>query len=126
MAVDWMTDLPDWLIPHHAAILAKLDTILSNQERLLTMGTTISTDLTALQAAVANDATIEASAITLLNGLSAQLATALAAAQAAGATPAQVQGFADLVTALGTNSTALAAAVTANTPAATPPATPTP
>ena len=71
-----------------------------------------------LQATVANDTTVEQSAITLISGLATQLQAALAAAQAAGATPAQLQSLADLQTQITSNSTALAAAVTANTPAA--------
>lgn len=64
-----------------------------------------------LKAAVAAEATVEASAISLLNGLSAQLTAALS-----GNNPsADVQAVIDNINA---NTTSLAAAVTANTPAA--------
>jgi hypothetical protein len=65
-------------------------------------------DLTALQTEVANNTTVEASAITLIQGF----ATAL---QAAGTDPV---ALAALVTTLQTNDAGLAAAVAANTVAA--------
>lgn len=61
-----------------------------------------------LQQKVNDEATVEASAITLLEGLSAQLA-------AAKNDPAKVQAIADQLDA---NKTALAASVLANTPSA--------
>lgn len=61
-----------------------------------------------LTAAVTADQTVESSAITLIQGLAAQLA-ALPSSPALEA----------IVTSLNTNASALAAAVTANTPAAT-------
>ena len=67
-----------------------------------------------LTTAVANDTTVSGSIITLLNGVAAQLAAALAANN-----PAAIEA---LVTQLNANAAAMAAAVTANTPAA-PPAT---
>lgn len=63
-----------------------------------------------LRAAVAAETTIDQSAVTLLNGLGAQLQAAIASGD-----PAQVQALADT---LSTDSAALAAAVTANTQAA--------
>jgi hypothetical protein len=73
-------------------------------------------DITALQASVASENTVIASAVTLMNGISAQITAAVNAALAAGATPAQLQAVTDLKTAVDTNQAALAAAVTANTP----------
>lgn len=67
-----------------------------------------------LQAAVARDTAVDQSAITLLNGLSAKLQELVNA----GADPAAFQKLADDLAA---TTDALAAAVTANTPAATPP-----
>lgn len=67
-----------------------------------------------LQAAVANDTTVEQSAITLLQGLSAQLKAAIVASATAGDLTA-VEAVAQQIDA---NSTSLAAAVAANTPAA--------
>lgn len=74
----------------------------------------------ALKATVAQETTVEASAVALLNGLSAQLAAALAAAANAGATADQLQALTDLNTQIGGDTAALSAAVTANT-APTPP-----
>lgn len=65
-------------------------------------------DLTALQAEVANNTTVETSAVTLLQGLKAAL-------DAAGTDPVALKALSDT---LGANDTALAAAVAANTPAA--------
>lgn len=67
-------------------------------------------ELDNLKAAVAKDTEVDSSAITLLNGLKAQLDAAIASND-----PAQLQALSDQ---LGTNAQALADAVTANTPAA--------
>ena len=78
-------------------------------------------EITQLTAQVANDTTVEGSAVTLIDGFAAQLAAAVAAAAAAGATPAQLASLQALGTALTNNNTSLAAAVAANTtPASTP------
>ncbi len=87
---------------------SKLDFILLNLKQLIKKETEMSQQLTDLQAAVAQEITVEQSAITLLNGLAAQLA-------AAGTDPAALQTLHDQILA---SSNALAAAVTANTPAA--------
>lgn len=81
--------------------------------KLTQQETTIMADLSALQAEVAKNTTIEQSAITLIQGLAAQI-------QAAGTDPAKLQAIVDQLTA---NDAALAAAVTANTTPA--PTTPT-
>lgn len=75
-------------------------------------------EITQLTAQVANDTTVEASAVTLINGFAAQLAAAVAAAAAAGATPAQLAALQALGTTITANNTSLAAAVAANTAAA--------
>lgn len=67
-------------------------------------------EMASLTAAVANDTTVDQSAVTLLNGLKAQLDAAIAAGD-----PAALQALADQ---LGANATALSDAITANTPAA--------
>jgi hypothetical protein len=74
--------------------------------------------IAALQTEVANNTTVEQSAITLIQGLAQQLAAAIAAAAAAGATTAQLQTLTDLQTTLAANDSALSAAIAANTPAA--------
>jgi hypothetical protein len=67
-------------------------------------------ELDALKAAVAKDTDVDSSAIVLLQGLKAKLDAAIAAGDPAALTALSAQ--------LGQNTDALAAAVTANTPAA--------
>lgn len=71
--------------------------------------------IAALQAEVANNTTVEKSALALIQGFAAQLAAAVAAAQAAGATAAQLQSITDLQTTLTANDAELANAVQAGT-----------
>src|SRR5690348_18501042 len=75
-------------------------------------------DLTALTQAVNDEKTVEQSAITLLNGLTKQIAD-LVAASGNTVDPAALQAIVDQVNA---DKQALADAVAANTPAAPPPA----
>jgi hypothetical protein len=97
------------------ARLGRLEVELIN---VLSKVTGMSTQLDALTAQVAASNSVAASAITLLNGLSAQLAAAIAAQpQDDGA------ALAALSLSLSTETTSLAAAVSANTPAAAPAAT---
>ncbi len=91
-------------------IEAKLDAVLELLRLLLNQGEDTMADLTALQAQVAASVTVEQSAITLIQGLAAQIA-------AAGTDPA---ALAALVTQLNTSAAALGAAITANTPAQAP------
>jgi hypothetical protein len=77
----------------------------------------MTTALENLQAAVAAEATVEASVVTLLTTLSADLQSAIASNN-----PAAIQAVADQIAA---NTATLAAAVTANTPAPAAPAAPT-
>lgn len=74
--------------------------------------------IAALTATVAAEETVEDSAIALINGFSAELAAAVAAASAAGATPYQLTALQSLNDSVAAKSASLAAAVTANTPAA--------
>jgi beta-phosphoglucomutase-like phosphatase (HAD superfamily) len=89
-----------FLLPANRTILYE---ILDNQRKIMSA-------LTDLQAAVAAENTVIASAITLLNGLKAQLDAAIASGDPAALTAlsADIAG----------QTAALAAAVTANTPAA--------
>jgi hypothetical protein len=80
---------------------------------------TLTAEIAALQADVAADSTVEASAVTLIDGFAAQLAAAVAAASAAGATPDQLSALNALHTSIEASSAGLSAAVAANTPAAT-------
>ena len=66
-----------------------------------------------LQAQITQNTTVEASAVTLLQGLAAQLEAAIAASN-----NGDSQALPALQAQLNTSATALAAAITANTPAA--------
>ncbi len=92
----------------------KLSTIISNQQKEQISMAALDDQITALTIEVANNTTVEASALTLIRGLKTQLATALAAAAAAGATPVQLASLTSLVGTLTTSDAALAAAVGAN------------
>lgn len=74
--------------------------------------------LDALTTEITNATTVEDSATALINGIAAQIAAAVQAALANGATAAEIQPVADLGTQLQAKSDALQAAITANTPAA--------
>lgn len=87
---------------------SKLDTLLAKE-------TIMAQTLADLQAAVAAETTIDASAVTLLGGLSAQIA----ALKSAGTDPATAAAIDALATQVTTDTSSLSAAVTANTPAAT-------
>lgn len=95
---------------HNHSDADKLDNILknvlTNQSKIIHMAN----ELDDLKAAVAKDTEVDQSAITLLNGLKEKLDAAIASGD-----PAQLTALSQQ---LGSNSDALAAAVTANTPAA--------
>ena len=97
----------------------KLDAITALLNQLVKENTQMALDITALQTAVANETTVEKSAITLIGGLAAQIQTLIDESQDE-VDPAALQALVDQMTA---SQTALATAVTANTPAA-PPAAP--
>ncbi len=71
-----------------------------------------------LKAQVESTETVEASALALINGITARIESAVSTAIAGGATAAQLAPITDEVTALKASSDALSAAITANTPAA--------
>jgi hypothetical protein len=79
---------------------------------------TASEQIAALTAQVNRATTVEKSAQSLIEGIQSRIDNAVAAAIANGATAEQLQPVSDLGTALDSESDALAAAVTANTPAA--------
>ncbi len=85
-----------------------LHRILAGVERLERKQETIMADLTALQAEVERNTTVENSALALIQGLAAQIT-------AAGTDPVKLKAITDQLT---SNDDALAAAVAANTPAA--------
>jgi hypothetical protein len=103
--------------PQLVQVLAALQQL---TDRINTMSGSIDTAITNLTAQVAADTSATSAATTMINGFAAQLAAAVAAAQNAGATPAQLQSFTDLGAAVQANADALSAAVTQNTPAAAP------
>jgi hypothetical protein len=97
---------------------SSLTTLLTKVDHMNTSIDSLDSEITALQADVTAETTVNASAVALLQGIPGLIQTALAAALAAGATPAQLASVKALGDAITTNSTALAAAVTANTAAA--------
>ncbi len=99
-----------------ASLLQNLFQFFVLKQKVLTMSAELDAKIAALQASVTNDTAVEQSAITLLAGLKTQLDAAIAAAAAAGATPAELQSLTDLSASIDSNATALAAAVAANTP----------
>lgn len=70
-----------------------------------------------LTTSVTNLSSAADAAVTLINGIKQSIADAVAAALAAGATPAELQAITDLGTKLDAETTALANAIAANTPA---------
>jgi hypothetical protein len=86
----------------------QLDRIEALLKHLITIGEKIMADLTALQAAVANETTVEQSVITLLTQLAAQVA----------ALPLEQPAIDALAAQITANAVTMSNAVTANTPAA--------
>jgi uncharacterized coiled-coil protein SlyX len=74
----------------------------------------IDDEITALTADVAAEQGAVDSAVALLNGIAQKIADAVAAALAAGATPAQLQAITDAKTAIEAQTASLSAAVAAN------------
>jgi hypothetical protein len=95
--------------------LDALDTTIIQEKKQMAA---IDDALDTLTAQVAQNTTVIGSAKVLINGFAAQLASAIAAAQAAGATPVQLQKMTDLQTAVKASDDDLAAAVAQGTPAA--------
>ncbi len=103
----------------HAASDDRLDQILqllkTNQQKEEKLMAALDDKITELQAAVEQETTVEQSAITLIKGIPALIADAVAKAQAAGATDAQLQALTDLQSKITSSATDLGTAVTANT-----------
>ena len=74
--------------------------------------------ITTLTTQVAANTAVTGSAKVMISGFAQLLADAIAAAQGAGATPAQLAAFATLETSIKQSDDDLAAAIAANTPAA--------
>jgi regulator of replication initiation timing len=95
-------------------VLETLDRIERKINRLLRETGTMAIDLTALTAEVANNTAVDTSVEQLVQNLAAQIATL----SAASTDPATQTALNALVATLQNNDTAIAAAVTKNTPAA--------
>ena len=93
---------------------AKLNLIIHNQERIMATQADIAAALAKVTQDVAAETTVNQSAITLIQGLNAQIA-ALAASTTDTTTAAALTALSSTIEA---NTTSLAAAVPANTPAA--------
>jgi len=103
--------------PQDSASVSSLAQILAGVARLEHKMAALDDQISALTEQVKANTDVENSALVLIQGFSARLAAAVAAAQAAGATPAQLQALTDLGTAIKSSDDTLAAAVVANTPA---------
>jgi predicted nucleic acid-binding Zn-ribbon protein len=101
-----------------------LSSIQATLEELKTMSDTLDTEVADLTAKVTEQTQVNQSALTLINGFSARLDAAVAAAKAAGATDAQLSALHALSSTIASNDQQLAAAVAAN--ADQTPAAPTP
>lgn len=102
----------------HSADPALTSLIQSIKQEIRNMSSNVQAGLDKLAADVAQLTTVDQSAVALIQGFGAQLAAAVAAAQAAGATPEQLQAFDDLSAGIEARTSDLAAAVAAATPAA--------
>jgi hypothetical protein len=96
----------------------KLDQLLKGQQTMSSAANTLAQVLANLQAEVANNTTVESSALTLVQAIPTMIQNAVTQALAEGATGQQLSSFNTLITQLQQNDTNLAAAVTVNTPAA--------
>jgi hypothetical protein len=103
-----MDDLNIHVWIHNDRSERKLDLIVNLLRAVIAQGEKMSKEFDDLTAEVAAETTVEASAITLIQGFAAQLA-------AAGTDPVKLKA---LTASIKTSSDALAAAVVANTPAA--------
>jgi hypothetical protein len=104
--------------PQDPATVSSLSQILAGIVRLEKQMALLDDQITALTAQVEANTTVEKSALALIQGFAAQLAAAVAAASAAGATPTQLAALNALGTTIKANDDELAAAVAANTVAA--------
>ena len=109
------------LYVHHVEN-GKLDEILGILRSLQNQGvrdmSKLDDAIDALTAKVTAMKTVADSTAAFINGVPGLIATAVQAATAAGATPAQLKAFTDLGTALQDSSDEISAAMTANTSAA--------
>lgn len=111
-------DLHVFLHHEDRVLEAKLNSIADQLTAVLKEEVRMAGEFDALAEQVKVNTDVEASAKVLIEGFSARLDAAIAAAAAAGATPAQLAALVAEKTALDSSAVALAAAVAANTPAA--------
>lgn len=107
-----VSDLLERLVCNMEKLVAAIPAI----ERFNQMANALDDAITQLTTDVSGLTDTVNSAETMISGLAQQLADAIAAAQAAGATAAQLQALTDLHSAIDANTTGLAAAVAANSP----------
>lgn len=109
---------PNATIDRFEAMFSLLEKLLSKVTTMSSSITNVAQALTVLKGDVTNLTSVVTSSQAAFQGITAQLAAALQKAQDAGATPEQLQGFADLHTGLVQETDALTASIVANTPAA--------
>jgi hypothetical protein len=100
------------------AILAAIANLQQELHRMSGTVTNLDQAIASLTAQVTAQTDVDTAAMTMIQGIPAMIAAAVASAQQAGATPAQLQAITDLGAKLDAASGPLSAAVTANTPAA--------
>jgi hypothetical protein len=108
------------------SVQQSLSTIQSNQKQEILKMAALDDQIAALTADVTAETTVNASAVTLINGIPALIQAAVNNALAAGATPAELTALTSLATQINQSSGSLAAAVTANTAPVAPAPPPAP
>lgn len=104
--------------PRIGQVLEMLGRIIANQVAEGTLMSQMDDEIVDLQTKVAANGSVIDSAVIALNGIGAMIQTAVDAALAAGATPAQLQAVTDVSNAVQAKSTELAAAIPQGTPSA--------
>ena len=122
--IDRLTEAVRKLQPSNGSDLGevnqKLQALLNFAQQELQEMSQLDDNIAQLQQTVSADTTVVQSAVSLINGIAQQIADAIAAAMAAGASADELKALTDLQTAVQTNTQQLADAVQANTPAAPP------
>ena len=95
-----VTALVDQLIRHAGTDSDTTHRLIRIEKEMLKMDQKLQDEIVKLQAAVANDTAVGTSAVTLLEGVGAQLATAIQTAKDAGASAEQLKALTDLETAI--------------------------
>src|ERR1017187_4368933 len=88
-------------------IMEQLEKQQKQLDRIIMLETTLNAQIADLTNEVTNQTTVNQSALTLIQGFAAQLASAIASAGSAGATTAQLQALSDLQTKIASNDTSL-------------------